>query len=246
MKKLLSVFCFLVAFSTSANAQNIIDAVENKDYEAVDRLLKAGVDVNVTNQEGHFPLWDAVWNGDTKMVQLLLKNKANAEQKFIGKESKIACLEIAAQEGHFEIVKMLVNAGSEIDERSFRGHTPLRIATRNGHVELVKYFISKKCEIDSQGDDGATPLEVAASKGHLEIVETLVENGANINIQDKEKDFPLGEAARHGFIEVVKYLLSKGADVNLKNQDGNNAEELARLAGQPKIVEMLKKKSKSI
>ena len=64
--------------------------------------------------------------------------------------------------------------------------------------------------------------------------------GANINIQDKEMDFPLSEAAKSGFVEVVNYLLSKGADTSLKNQDGNTAEEIARISGQVKIAEILR------
>ena len=217
--------------------------MEAKDYAAVEQYIKDGEKLTKTNKTGQFPLWVAVWNHDSKMVDLLLKNDADATQKFKGKESSSSCLEIAAQEGLLEISKLLVDAGADPDARGFVGHTPLRVAARNGHVDLVKYFISKGCEVDSRGNDKATALEHAAGKGHLDIVKILVENGADINIQDKDKDFPLGEASRAGFIDVVAYLLSKGADTTLKNNDGNNAEELARLAGQPKIVEMLKQKA---
>lgn len=242
MKKIILLHFLITLFSISLSAQNFLEAVDAKNYEVVEQQLRDGEKVNKTNKAGQFALWMAVWNGDTKMVDLLLKNGADPLQKFKGKDYKSSCISIAAQEGHLEIAKLLADAGADVDERGIVGHTPLRIACRNGHLDLVNYFISKGCDVDSRGEDGATPLEHAASKGHLDIVKALVESGADVNIQDKERDFPLGEAAKGGFIEVVSYLISKGADLTLKNQDGNNAQELARLAGQPKIVEMIKKK----
>ena len=226
MKTTFYILIMLLTFSPFLSAQKLLDAVEAKNYQEVEQLISSGEKVNKPDKEGQFALWKAVWNQDIKMVNLLLKNGADAKQQFNGEKAKIACLQIAAQEGLVEITKLLVDAGADVHLKGSGAHTPLRIASRNGHIELVKYFLSKGSEVDTRGDDGATPLEHAASKGHLEIVVLLVEAGADINIQDKEKDFPLGEAAKKGFIDVVNYLLSKGADTSLKNQDGDTAEDL--------------------
>lgn len=245
MKKIFFLVLTLLTISPFISAQKLLEAVQAKDYAQVEQYLKNGEKVNTINTQGNFALWNAVWNQDTKMVTLLLSKGADAKQKFKAKQADISCLEVAAQEGLLEIAELLVNAGADIHEKSFHGHTPLRIAARNGRAQLVKYFIAKGGEVDSRGTDGATPLEHAASKGHLDIVMMLVENGANINIQDKEGDFPLGEAAKSGYLDVVNYLLSKGADTRLKNQEGNTAEELARLAGQAKVQEVIKQAKQS-
>lgn len=241
MKKNFAILSLLLAIASMVSAQKLLQAVEAKDYKSTEQAIKAGEDVNAPNQEGQFPLWNATWHGDAKMVELLLKNGANAKQKFRG-EQEIGLLEVSSQEGHLEITDLLAKAGADVNERSFRGQTPLRIAARNGHVELVKYFLSKGCDVNTKGEDGATPLEHAAGKGHLEIVKLLVQKGGDMNMQDKEGDFALGEAARGGFLDVVNYLLAKGADVSLKNAEGSTAEEIARLAGQPKIQALLKEK----
>lgn len=244
MSKPFCTLLLLLAFSCSLSAQKLLEAIEAKNYEAAEQYIKDGEKVNKPNKQGQFPLWAAVWNQDTKMVELLLKNGADAKQKFKGKDGKFGCLEIAAQEGLLEIAQLLVEAGADPNERFLRGQTALRISARNGRIELIKYFISKGCEVDTKADDGATPLEAAASKGHLDIVKLLLENGANINHQDNDKDSPLGEAAKHGFIEVVDFLLSKGADTGLKNKDGHTPEALARISGQAKVEELLKQKAK--
>ena len=241
MKKALSLFTLLLLAVSTLTAQKLLQAVEAKNYGAAEKALKEGENVNTPTAEGQFPLWNAIWLGDTKMVELLLNHGADAKQKFKG-ENLINLLEVSSQEGHLEITRLLVKGGADVNERSSHGQTPLRIAARNGHVDLVRYFLSKGCEVDSKGDDGATPLEHAAGKGHLDIVKLLIEKGASVNVQDKEGDFALGEAARGGHLEVVNYLLSKGASTVLKNAEGQDAAEIARLAGQPKIQALLKSK----
>lgn len=231
---------FILGITQPALSQTFLEAVDQGNHELVSQMIKDGAKVNKADKKGAFPLWLAVWNKDTKMVELLLKNGAETTQYFKGKDSKSSLLQIAAQEGLLDIAKLLVERGANIHERGYVGHTPLRVAARNGRLDLVKYFLEEGSDIDTRGDDGATPLEHAASKGHFDIVKLLVEKGANVNIQDKEGDFPLGEAARAGFLDVVTYLISKGADLTLKNNEGHDAQELARLAGQAKIEEFLK------
>ncbi len=125
---------FAIMCATTLSAQKLIEAVEAQNYEQVEAYLKGGEKVNKPNKDGQFPLWNAVWNRDIKMVDLLLKNGADAKQQFKGKDSHSSCLEIAAQEGLVEISKLLVEAGADVHERGFRGHTPLRVAARNGRV----------------------------------------------------------------------------------------------------------------
>jgi ankyrin repeat protein len=244
VKKLFFTLFLLLTISPFLFAQNIIDAIEAKNYKAVEQFVKEGKNVNAPIENGQFPLWNAIWNNDTEMVKLLLKNGADPKQKYKNKDENVGLLEITAQEGLLKITQLLVEKGADIHERSQQGFTPLRIASRNGRADIVKYFISKGSEVDTRGNDGATPLEHAASKGHLEIVKILVQNGADVNIQDKEGDSPLGEAAKHGFVDVVKYLLSKGAKTDLKNDEGNTPEVLARLSGQAKVAEILKNHKK--
>lgn len=222
------------------SAQNLIPAIEAKNYASVEQQLQSGAKVNKPIKGGQFPLWNAVWNNDAGMVKLLLKYGADPNQEFKNKDGKkITCLDIAAQEGLLGIVRLLVEGGAGVDVKSVGGHTPLRVAARNGRTEVVKYLVDKGAEIDTKGDDGATPLEHAAGKGHLDIVVLLLDKGANINHQDNDRDCPLGEAAKGGREEVVKYLLAKGASTSLKNNDGRTPQELARLAGQNRIAELI-------
>lgn len=241
MKKTLSFLLIFLFTLHTLSAQDLIKAVESKNYQRAEKLLRSGSDAKVLDSKGRFPLWIAVWNADTAMVNLLISSGADVNQRLINKDGvSLGSIEIACQNGESDIVRMLVDHGVNVSAKGYVGHSPLRIASRNGHTDLVKYLIGKGAEIDSEGDDLATPLESAAGKGHLDIVKLLIDAGAKVNHQDKDKDTPLHEAARGGYQEVVEYLLSKGADTSLKDNDNSTAEDIAKTSGQARVEALLK------
>jgi hypothetical protein len=69
MKKyFLSLFVF-AALSSSLIAQDLYDAVNEKNYDKVESILKSGGKVNKPNKKGSFPLWIAVLIIPRKGVQ---------------------------------------------------------------------------------------------------------------------------------------------------------------------------------
>jgi uncharacterized protein len=229
----------LIGFSTNIFSQKIMDAIRAKNYDAVKTLLEKGTNPNKHGKKGLLPLWLASFDNDTAILTLLIRFKANVNQLTDG-EYPSAGLHMAAQEGNFNVVKVLVENGANVNILGPVNHSAIRIAARNGHLDIIKYLIEHGADADDKlGNDKATPLEAAAGKGHLEIVKYLVEKGANVNHQDKELDTAIGEAATKGFVDVVKYLLEKGANPLLKNEKGYDAIYRAKLGGQPLIVKLL-------
>ncbi len=50
-------------------------------------------------------------------------------------------LHLAAQNGHLESVKFLVQNGAEKEARQKNDWTPLHLAAQNGHLETVKFLV---------------------------------------------------------------------------------------------------------
>ncbi len=84
----------------------------------------------------------------------------------------------ASQNGHTEVVQVLVKAGADLNQ-SFKGATPLFQASQNGHAKVVQVLVHAKADLN-QSWNGATPLFQASQNGHAEVVEILVKKaGAN-------------------------------------------------------------------
>ena len=98
-------------------------------------------------------------------------------------EDRHSALVLAAQLGHAEVVRLLLEAGED----------PNRFNPPGGHAH-------------------STPLHQAALAGHLDVVRTLVEHGARLDIRDTLwQGTPLGWAEHGGKTEVAAYLRSLGA-----------------------------------
>ena len=90
----------------------------------------------------------------------------------------------AAENGHLEIVKLLLKEGVGVDSEDAWTpwswakqivRTPLSWAAENGHLEVVKLLLKKGADVASKENDGQTPMSRAAGNGHLEIVKLLLE-----------------------------------------------------------------------
>ncbi|XP_055594581.1 ankyrin repeat domain-containing protein 50-like [Uranotaenia lowii] len=153
-------------------------------------------------------------------------------------------LNIAARNGHIEIVKLLLSYRQPLNDGTGRfrkidvnhadrdGWTPLRSASWGGHTDVVKLLIeSGACSIDRADKEGRTALRAAAWSGNEDIVKILIEAGANVNSIDKQGRTSLIAASYMGHYDIVEILLESGADVNHTDLDGRNALCVAALCG---------------
>jgi hypothetical protein len=136
-------------------------ALAHGEFEAVDALIRRGAMVDLVAAAGTGRLEDAK------------RSLPAAESK-----QRHAALALAAQFGHTEIVRMLLDAGEDPDRYNpvgFHAH--------------------------------CTPLHQAAHEGHASVVRLLVERGARRDIRDAIwKGTPKDWAEHGGKTEIVRYL----------------------------------------
>jgi len=129
--------------------------------------------------------------------------EAGADPNYVDSTGDLAgyCpLTLAAEEGHAEIVRLLLAAGA-------RNRTFIFDAIRQRHRAVVEQWLTlSDVDVDLIDDSSwITPLIHAAS-GPLEIVQMLVKAGANVNAVSSEGDTALWRSAREGNLEVVRFL----------------------------------------
>ena len=93
----------------------------------------------------------------------------------------------AAAECSYECVKLLAEAGADVNARNNGGYTPLMMIeyshdTDTAH-EILKYLLAKGAYLNASADDGATPLTQAAKWIYFrpDIVRTFLNSGTNVN-----------------------------------------------------------------
>ncbi|MBQ6772905.1 MAG: ankyrin repeat domain-containing protein [Synergistaceae bacterium] len=158
-------------------------------------------------------------------VKILLEAGAdsNAQHKYY--DNIMTALDIALEShSHSEIIKLLLEAGSEIKniapERSMNYQDSLQeklsIALKYDSPELVHYLLMHRADPEKL-------IFYAAENCSERVIQELITFGAYIDSRDDSGRTPLIIAAAHNTLSVIKYLLSEGADVNARDKSGVTA-----------------------
>jgi ankyrin repeat protein len=106
-------------------------------YDVAEYLVKAGAPVNSPSRNDlkAAPIQSAAAAGHTKIVDLLLKNKADPN---VREQGGYTPLHAAAQNGDRETIRALLYGGADLTILSDDGKIPLDLALEEGHTEAAK------------------------------------------------------------------------------------------------------------
>lgn len=150
-------------------------AVENH-LDAVRALVERGAEVNTLNECGGTPLSEAASLGYVALVRYLLS--VGVKLRVEGQEESV--LHEGVRSGNVEMVKLLIEAGADVNAVDGILETPLHIAAeQDKNIEIVRLLITAGANIDAKRIFDQTPLTLAKENGADKVVEELVRLGAS-------------------------------------------------------------------
>ncbi|RNA26208.1 ankyrin repeat domain-containing, partial [Brachionus plicatilis] len=253
--------------------------------ELADLLIDNHADLEERNDEGYTPLMEAAREGHEEMVALLLFHDADinaitdeTQETALTLACCGGCYEVAkflleagadpnlgnastplmeaAQEGHLELVQLLIKAGADVNkfytalitngqnttQNITSCESALSLACENGHTDVAAALIKAGAEADmADPDKGFTPLMKAARSGQLCTVQYLIGNcSVDVNRTTKNNESTaLSLASSNGHIQLIELLLQHGANPLYVLKDNSNCLIEASKNGHVKIVELL-------
>lgn len=231
-------------------------------------LIERGANIEEVNDEGYTPLMEAAREGHEEMVALLLSQGANINAQTEETQETaltLACcggfLEVAdflikagadlelgastplmeaAQEGHIDLVRYLLESNAHVHAQTQTGDTALTYACENGHTDVANLLLQYGADLEHESEGGRTPLMKACRAGHLCTVQFLLQKNANVNRQTTNNDHtPLSLACAGGHLAVVELLLSQSADPFHKLKDNSTMLIEAAKGGHTSVVQLL-------
>ncbi len=182
------------------------------NLQIADLLIRAGADVNVTNELGVAPLSLACINGSADMVERLLDRDADANHAL---PTGVTALMTCARTGSVEAVRNLLDHGARVNEQeSVWGQTALMWAIAERHPDVVATLVAAGADIGHRTHRGFTPLLFAAQQGAVESAAILLDAGTDVNDVGSDGSAALLVATESGHPDMVRFLLDAGADVH--------------------------------
>jgi ankyrin repeat protein/beta-lactamase regulating signal transducer with metallopeptidase domain len=150
-------------------------AVQSGQTDMV-KLFKGKVSFDQLDKEGFALLHRMASGGHAKSVQVLID--AGADVNVRQKTYQGTPLQYAANQGHAEVVKILLKGEATIDAQDSFGRTPLMWAAMSGKKDVAEALISSDANVNAKTESGWTALRYARQEGHADVAELLLKHGA--------------------------------------------------------------------
>ncbi|KAI0972289.1 ankyrin repeat-containing domain protein [Xylaria arbuscula] len=149
------------------------------------------------------PLQLAVGRGNTSLVDLLIKAKADVNAIASKRHGNRTPLQIAVELGNTSLVDALIKAGADVNAPAlgYGAATALQLAAIKGNMDIARSLLEHGGDVNGPPARirGRTALEGASERGKLDMVQLLLENGVELD-----------GAMRIHYIRAVAYARTEG------------------------------------
>uniref|UniRef100_A0A8B9LKQ0 E3 ubiquitin-protein ligase MIB2 n=1 Tax=Astyanax mexicanus TaxID=7994 RepID=A0A8B9LKQ0_ASTMX len=186
---------------------------------------------------------EAAHGSATKVRELVQKHPDKVDIKNQGKTA----LQVAAHQGHMEVVKVLLQANSSIEAKDEDGDAALHYTAFGNQAEIARLLLSKGANVNLLNNSMCTALHIAVNKGFTDVVRVLTEHSADVNLQDSYGDTPLHDAIAKDFRSIIEILtVVPNIDFTQQNNRGFNLLHHAALKGNKLATEMILSRARQL
>lgn len=139
----------------------------------------------------------------------------------------------AAEKGHTEFVRLLLDRGSDIDAiDEEHGYTAAIYALKNGHFDTFQLLKDRGANPGIAGNDGTTVFIHAVRQKRYDIADEILARGG---VTEAEKNTAFLWAMNAADMETAKYAFDRGADINAREESRDGYTALIRAAANGNI-----------
>lgn len=206
--------------------------------ERLSALLKKLFETHVSGDVNE-ELVKAAANGDGSKVDEILQRPESDVSYVNGVFAGHTALQAASQNGHIEVIKVLIKHGVNMEVEDKDGDRAVHHAAFGDEPAVIELLHRGGGDLNARNKRRQTPLHIGVNKGHIGVVRALLDLGSHPSLQDSEGDTALHDAISKKRDDMISLLLEHNADITLTNNNGFNALHHAALRGNPSAMRIL-------
>ncbi|XP_037616577.1 SH3 and multiple ankyrin repeat domains protein 3 isoform X5 [Sebastes umbrosus] len=230
----------LAKLHTKANLKRFMEHVHQKNVEKVSKWLEKGLDPNFHDSDtGECPLTLAVQleeSGD--LIKVLRSGGAHLDFRT---RDGITALHRAVLCRNSASLTTLLDLGASPDYKDSRGLTPLyHSAMVGGAPYCCELLLQDHATIGMTDENGWQEIHQACRYGNVQHLEHLLFYGADMSSQNASGNSALHLCALYNQDSCARVLLFRGANKDIKNYNNQTAFQVAIIAGNFELAEIIK------
>jgi ankyrin repeat protein len=179
-------------------------------------LMENGADANRV-AAGCTPLYLSASDNQIEVVKVLLSFNLDLEIPYAGDgyERGFTALTIATVEGYTDVVRLLLEAGANVNHKSDHNTFPLQYAVIFNREDVLRVLMEYHPDLDLVDDDGDTALHCIRRSTSPTIAKLLINGGSDPESRNNHGNTPICMAVMSENLDIVKYLIAKKTELNI-------------------------------
>lgn len=212
----------------------LVLAAQSGDLEMVKTLISEGVDLDEPSRQvmGMRLIEEGALSSgrlreleaSARVLQSLLPEESKGQGPGLAKPdigpSNETALIAASRAGFTDIVRVLLDAGAQIEKKAAWGATALCAAAQSGHYEITELLLSRGANPFFDGPNRGALIQAAVTGGNADILNLALRYPHDVDAQTANGATALLVAARDRRYDLAKELLNHGASVNIRDNEG--------------------------
>uniref|UniRef100_A0A3Q2PSE4 SH3 and multiple ankyrin repeat domains 2 n=1 Tax=Fundulus heteroclitus TaxID=8078 RepID=A0A3Q2PSE4_FUNHE len=225
---------------TKANLRKFMDFIQHNQVDRVGKMLERGLDPNYHDGDtGESPLTFAAQLDNAAEMLKVLKD-GGAHLDFRAKDG-MTSLHKAARSKNQVMLMTLLELGASPDYKDSRGLTPLyHSVVVGGDPGCCELLLNHHASVCCQDENGWHEVHQACRHGHVQHLEHLLFYGAVMSAQNASGNTALHICALYNQDNCARVLLVRGADKEVKNYNSQTPFQVAIIAGNFELAELIK------
>ncbi|XP_038820438.1 SH3 and multiple ankyrin repeat domains protein 3 [Salvelinus namaycush] len=225
---------------TKANLKKFMEYVQQRNIEKVSKFLEKGLDPNFHDPEsGECPLTMASQlEGCADLIKVLKSGGAHLD--FRTRDGITALHKSVRTKNHTALITLL-DLGASPDYKDSRGLSPLYHSSMvGGDPYCCELLLHDHAQVGCVDENGWQEIHQACRHGHVQHLEHLLFYGADMTAQNASGNTALHVCALYNQDSCTRVLLFRGANKEIKNYNSQTAFQVAIIAGNFDLAEIIK------